>query len=102
MPGIDRIRDVPARTIDVPREPRPWDLSATALEETLAAGDWHATVAFKTSSGDRIAANAAGRGVRGAVTKEDAEAGLILLESRGVRIAAYESCRTTLSSVVPT
>lgn len=91
IPGIERIRDVPARSIEVPREPRAWDVSASALEEALADGDWHATVAFKAPSSARIAANSSGWAVRHAVMKETAEEGLRLLASHKVEVIRYNA-----------
>lgn len=91
LPGIDALSDVPARSIEVPLVPRAWDLSGSALEETLADGEWYATVAFKEAASPRIAANSSGRALRQAVTKETAEAGLELLESNGVRILRYNA-----------
>jgi hypothetical protein len=91
VPGIDRLRDVPARSVEVPREPRPWDLSASSLEAVLAEGDGHATVAFKGPGSTRISANVSGRAVRQALTTEDAEAGLLLLRSRGVQVLRYNA-----------
>jgi subtilisin family serine protease len=91
IPGIERIREVPARSIEVPAEARAWDTSGTALEATLADGDWHATVAFKAASSTRIAANTSGRAVRHAVTEETIEDGLRLLASSGVQVIRYNA-----------
>lgn len=91
IPGIERIREVPSRSIEVPLEPRAWDTSGTALETALADGDWHATVAFKAANSTRIAANTSGRAVRQAVTEETIEDGLRLLAASGVEVIRYNA-----------
>jgi subtilisin family serine protease len=91
VPGVERLRDIPARAIDVPRDPRAWDLSASALEAQLAAGEWHATVAFKVPTSVRLASSETGKGVRQAVTVDAIEDGLELLVSQGVEILSVNA-----------
>jgi hypothetical protein len=51
---IEGVRDVPARMVHLPPEPRPWDTSARGLEEAVALGRGHVTVAFKEPGSARL------------------------------------------------
>ena len=85
----EKIQDVPALTVDLPTQPRPWDSEPEALAEAIRAGDGIAIVAFKSPAGERLASQRGATGVRGSVSKSDAVAGLTLLDSSGVEVLDY-------------
>jgi subtilisin len=83
-PGAE-VQDVPAVEVDRPLEARPWDTSAVALENAIAAEDGHAIVAFKAPGSQRAMVT----GLREAVPAAAIEAGLQLLNQHGVTVHEY-------------
>jgi len=82
---VTQAQDVPGVRMDLPPEPRPWDTSATALEEAIAQQDGHATVAFKAPDSARALAT----GRRAAVPASAIEQGLDLLAAHCVAVLDY-------------
>ncbi len=84
MPAA-QVQDVPAVTIDLPPEPRPWDTSAVALEQAIAEEDGHAVIAFKTPASPR----ALETGRREAIPRGTIDAALAVLAQRGVTVIEF-------------
>ena len=82
---LGQAQDVPGVAMDLPPAPRPWDTSATALEEAIAQQDGHATVAFKAPDSARALAT----GRRAAVPASTIEQGLDLLAAHCVAVLDY-------------
>lgn len=80
-----QVQDVPAVTIDLPPEPRPWDTSAVALEQAIAEEDGHAVIAFKTPASPR----ALETGRREAIPQSTIDAALAILAQRDVTVIEY-------------
>jgi subtilisin len=89
VPGIENLADVPAVTIDTPREPQRWTVSAEALEFALEEGDWHGYVGFKAAASPRVTVDGSGRSLRHAVSADAIEEGLRLLASHDVELVYY-------------
>ena len=82
---VAHVQDVPGVAMDVPPEPRPWDTSATALEQVIAQRDGHAVVAFKAPD----SARALKTGRRAAVPASAIEQGFDLLAAHCVAVLDY-------------
>jgi hypothetical protein len=91
IPGMEGLTDVPAVTIDMPRQPQRWTVSAEALERALEEGDWHGYVGFKAATSSRVSVDGTGAAIRHAVSTAVIEEGLRPLAAYDVEVVYYNS-----------
>lgn len=84
-----QVGDVPAVTMDLPPEPRPWDTSESALAAAVAEQDGHAVIAFKEPGSMRVLPGSGRTGTRGAVSAATIRQGIEMLRSHGVQVVSY-------------
>ncbi len=80
---VEGLIDIPGRYVDMPEEPRPWDIDATVLRDSIASHDGRAMIGLKAPESERMRDN---DGYRAALTAEQFEEALHLLCGKNIEI----------------
>ena len=80
---VQDLIDIPGLYVDIPEEPRPWDIDATVLRDSIAAHDGRAMIGLKAPESERMRDN---DGYSAALTAEQFEDALHMLCGKNVEI----------------
>ncbi len=75
--------DIPRLEVDIPKEPRIWEIDVSVLRDSIAAQNGKAMIGFKAPESDRMMHKS---GIRTALSAEQFKEALEMIESKGVEI----------------